>query len=239
MLQKPCTKRLTLQTQPFPFYIEWCLKTKIPFPSLLLCHALGILVIEGFSLQSTLHMKRIEQLGTVTNILWETCRQKNPATARESCALSSWMSLRRFQINQPRKSGLLPIIIIIVPDVILGPRSACHRPKAPLWASNQAIQHSLQSSQKTRGVCTCTHTSGKSRKTRIDQLHQQWLFTHQQESILQGIIINEHFVFMPGLGSKSPALTAGTEYWHKPLHSPLWILDLTQNLNTRLWSKLS
>lgn len=37
-------------------------------------HALGMLVIEEFCLQSTLHVKGPEQLGNVTNILWETCR---------------------------------------------------------------------------------------------------------------------------------------------------------------------
>lgn len=141
--QKPCTKRLTPQTQAFPFHTEWCLKTKIDFPSLLHCHALGILVIEEFSFQSTLHIKGTEQLGNVTNILWEMGRQKKkkqkkPAIARERHALSSWMSLRGFQTNQPKKSGLL---IIIVPDVTSVPRSACHIPKASHRASNQAIPH--------------------------------------------------------------------------------------------------
>lgn len=121
-------------------FLYWYLKTKIPFPSLLHHHALGILIIEGLALQSTLHIKRTEQLGDVTNILWEICRKKKtPETARKSCSMSSLISLQRFQINQPRKSGLLNIIII--PDVVLVPGSAHYRPKAPLWASNQAVPH--------------------------------------------------------------------------------------------------
>lgn len=64
----------------------------------------------------------------------------------------------------------------------------------------------------TQEMCTPIHINGKDREIRIDQLHQQWLFTHQQKSILQGIVINERFIFMPGLGSKTSALTAGTEY---------------------------